>query len=462
MIKLLEKIKQNQHLLYIDPQTNKEYTISDLLLEEIPNPPNKELAFLYIDNSINSISALWSFYSKNYSIALLSQKLDNQFKLSLESIYKPSVVVDSSRDNVNSYTKTDLSLFTFFSNTKKSKVTIASEIKILLSTSGTTGSPKFVKLSDKNLYENALSILNYLPINSSDVTPLNLSVFYSYGLSILTTNSISGGKIICTNTDILNKNFWDEFKEYEFTSLAGVPFVYEMLERISFRNNNYPSLRYLTQAGGKLSSELIEKFGEFARENKVDFFIMYGQTEASARMSFLAPKYIQVKTGSIGKPILNGNFSIDKESRELVYQGPNVFGGYCVSLADLESYDTNKTLRTGDLAEVDSDGFYFIKGRIKRFVKITGTRINLDELETLLKKQFNDITLFCNGFQDKYILVGIFNLDFNKNVVIEYISKLLSVHGSLIKVFNIDKVPTTANGKINYDALIDYFKAKNN
>jgi acyl-CoA synthetase (AMP-forming)/AMP-acid ligase II len=462
MIKLLEKIKQNQHLLYIDPQTKNEYTISDLLLDDIKNPSNKELAFLYLDNSINSISALWSFYSKNYSIALLSQKLDNQFKKSLESIYKPSVIVDSSRDTINSYTKNSLSLFTFFSTIEKNKVTIANEIKVLLSTSGTTGSPKFVKLSDKNLYENALSILNYLPVKSSDVAPLNLSVFYSYGLSILTTNSISGGKIICTNTDILNKIFWDEFREYKFTSLAGVPFVYEMLERISFRNNKYPSLRYLTQAGGKLSSELIEKFGEFAKENEVDFFVMYGQTEASARMSFLAPKYIRVKSGSIGKPILNGNFSIDKETRELVYQGPNVFGGYCEGLADLESYDTNDILKTGDLAEVDNDGFYYIKGRIKRFVKITGTRINLDELETLLKKQFSDITLFCNGFQDKYILVGIYNLDFNKNVVIEYISKLLNVHGSLVKVFNIDKIPTTANGKINYDALTDYFDAKDN
>ena len=190
------------------------------------------------------------------------------------------------------------------------------DLKVLLSTSGTTGTPKLVKLSEANLRANAQSILAYLPIKQDDVTPLNLSICYSYGLSVLTSNSLAGGTIVCTNKDILSKDFWADFEKLGYTTLAGVPYIYEMLNRIGFLKKNYPQLRYMTQAGGKLSSKLAEVFSTHLKSQNKDFFIMYGQTEATARMSYLHPSYIESKIDSIGKAIPNGTFSIDKETNE--------------------------------------------------------------------------------------------------------------------------------------------------
>ena len=241
---------------------------------------------LYIDNSIYSIITLWNFFKSPHAFALLSPRLDIEFKIQLEENYKPDYIYDLTRNKINSYHQisltSDISLF----YNEFPKKNIHPEIKLMLSTSGTTGSPKFVKLSEKNVLRNALSIIDYLPINHEDSTPINLPIYYSYGLSILTSNSIAGGNIYCSNKDVLDKRFWSDFEKYKYSSLAGVPYLYEMLNRIGFTKNHYPSLRYLTQAGGKLNISFVEVFLEYAKRNEIKFFVMYGQTEATANVLF--------------------------------------------------------------------------------------------------------------------------------------------------------------------------------
>lgn len=342
----------------------------------------------------------------------------------------------------------------FLFQKKEQMHNISPEIKILLSTSGTTGSSKFVKLSEENLYSNAVSIVKYLPINFSDVCPLNLPLNYSYGLSILTTNAIAGGKIICGLKDILNKDFWNDFEENGFTSLAGVPYVYEILNRIGFLKKNYPSLKYLTQAGGKLNEKLISLFAEYSKNNSLDFFVMYGQTEATARMSYLNVNEFPNKIGSVGKSIDQGKFVIDQESNELIYDGPNVFGGYAECIDDLIHY-VKKPLFTGDLAKIDEDGFIYIIGRSKRFVKILGSRINLDELENNLKENFQNNTFICAGKEDTILQIACTNSTIEKVEVCNYIKELFNIHHAYIKFKIIENIPLTANGKINYIAILE-------
>jgi acyl-CoA synthetase (AMP-forming)/AMP-acid ligase II len=180
---------------------------------------------------------------------------------------------------------------------------------------------------------------------------------------------------------------------------------------------------------------------------------MYGQTEATARMSFLDPKFLGVKPASIGKPILNGSFYLTEYMNELCYKGPNVFGGYAEDIKDLQSFDLNQDLKTGDIATIDDEGFYYITGRIKRFVKIVGSRINLDEVEAMLKNEFHGVTFYCMGFRDKYILVVTGDSDFERNRIINHLSNELTLHKSFIKTAFMEHIPLTENGKINYTLI---------
>jgi long-chain acyl-CoA synthetase len=452
---IIQLIRQNKDLVLIDATHGHETGVNDLLLQQgWIDLPDRSLVFLYLDNSISSISMLLNLFNSAHVLALLSPRLNPSFKSSLETLYRPSLIFDPSRQEIIDYIRKPVTAgLQIFQNTNIRPVNLHPTLKLMLSTSGTTGSPKFVKLSSDNLLQNALSIIDYLPIFSEDVVPLNLPVYYSYGLSILTTNCIQGGKIICTNKDILNKDFWSEFGHYGFTSLAGVPYVYEVLYRIGFTKKKYLSLRYLTQAGGQLNTGLINVFCEYARNNSILFYVMYGQTEATARMSFLDPQYLETKAGSIGKPIRGGRFHLDEHIGELCYQGPNVFGGYASGPDDLSSYSSNRELRTGDIASVDEDGFYYITGRTKRFVKIIGSRINLDEVETMLKNHFHGKSFYALGLHDQYILVVTCERDFDHEIIVQFISGKLGLHRSFIKTRVLENIPLTENGKVNYTMI---------
>lgn len=448
-------ISENPALKFIDAETETEFTLSEILQNKISEKLQvpRTVAFLYLDNSFASVATLLNFLNSRHVAVLLNTKLNEKLKSNLEQVYTPSFIYDPERSAIEGYLNSDSNLF-YKSTTIPN---LHPELKLMLSTSGTTGSPKFVKLSENNLVENALSIIDYLPITVTDSTPLNLPVYYSYGLSVLTSNSIAGGKIICSNKDILQKEFWQEMEKFGYTSLSGVPYMYEMLNRLGFTKKQYPTLRYLTQAGGKLNEKLINIFSEYSTKNAIEFYVMYGQTEATARMSYLAPTLLNSKKGSIGKPIKNGQFSIVSETEELVYEGPNVFGGYAEKPEDLSTFEANEKLHTGDIAEMDTDGYYYIKGRLKRIAKIFGNRVNLDEIEQLLKNNFLQNQFACAGLNDQFLLMGITGSDKNENEIRQFISDTLKIHPTVIKTAFISELPLTANGKPDYAKLAELF-----
>jgi acyl-CoA synthetase (AMP-forming)/AMP-acid ligase II len=452
---LFEAALNNTHLKYIDAfDGGKKITLQQIKQKKTTslNDSDKSLAFLYVDNSIESISVFWFLMQSKHCLALLSNNLSAKFKNALEDKYNPKFIYDNQRSQIPHYHKSNIGSIELMISDDPEDYLIDENIKVLLSTSGTTGSPKFVKLSEENLLENTNSICNYLPIIKQDVTPLNLPISYSYGLSVLLTNSVAGGEVICSVPDILQREFWNAFEQFEFTSLAGVPFIYEMLDRFSFTKKSYHSLRYMTQAGGKLKNELVEKFGSYALENNLKFYAMYGATEASARMSYLEPGKIIDKKGSIGKPIKKGKFEIDQETSELIYEGPNVFGGYANDFLDLSTYDKSTVLRTGDIARKDAEGYYYIVGRIKRFVKISGLRINLDEVEELIFS-LKKIHVKCIGLNDKQLIVFYKenNLDI-KNLKKE-VARELKIHSSFVRFKEVSDFPLTPNEKIDYKKL---------
>ena len=218
---------------------------------------------------------------------------------------------------------------------------------------------------------------------------------YSYGLSIINTHLEAGAKIVISKTTIFEKKFWNILNNFKITSLGGVPDFYEMLQKLKFEKFELPHLKYITQAGGKLSKDLTE----YIKKNlirKFKFYTMYGQTEASPRISYLPYKYFNQKSFSIGKALMGckielideKNKKIVKENKigEIVFYGKNVCLGYAKNFNDLKKGDENKSkLFTGDLAYKDKDGFFYIVGRKNKISKIFGLRIDLEQIEKLIK-----------------------------------------------------------------------------
>ena len=412
------------------------------------------------DNNLESLAGYLTFINLDMVQLLLDHNLD-QFHLDqLMKLYRPQFIwlPKSKLDRLRSYRFMLVAEYGDYALTKLAHplYPINPMLSLLLSTSGSTGSPKLVRLSATNLSANAKSISEYLKISKKDHAITSLPFHYSYGLSVINSHLISGARILMTNISITRKEFWDFFRNKNASSFAGVPYSYEILDKIRFHKMDVPSLKTMTQAGGKLKTSLVKKFNDFCQSTGRQFFVMYGQTEATARISFLEPKMAGCKIGSIGKPIPKGKLHIeypknDPDQGELIYYGPNVCLGYANCWEDLANGDDNKgILRTGDLASVDADGFFYLKGRKKRFVKLFGHRINLDSVEHLAEEFFG--VCACLGNDQRLIIHHCKNSEIKENLLL--LSRRLGIHPNGLGECRHKELPVSSNGKIDYSKLI--------
>ncbi len=285
------------------------------------------------------------------------------------------------------------------------------ELALLLATSGSTGAPKLVRLSVANLEANASAIAEALAIRPDDRAMLNLPLAYTYGLSIVHSNLDAGAAVVLTSASVLDACFWRLFRAASATSLAGVPHTFELLARVDDWHTE-PTLRYVTQAGGRLEPDRVRELARTGQRHGWTFHVMYGQTEATARMSVLAPELAEQYPTSIGAPIRGGAFRIDDVPEatepgvgELVYQGPNVMMGYASEPADLALGALVDELRTGDLAKIGDGGLIEICGRRARFAKVVGLRIDLDYLEAQLEDR--GIEALCCEYDHRLAVVAV-------------------------------------------------------
>ncbi len=333
-------------------------------------------------------------------------------------------------------------------------------LQLCLTTSGSTGSPKLVRLSERNLESNAESIAEYLDITERERPVTSLPMYYSYGMSVINSHLIKGATILLTDKAVMQREFWDFIKEQKATSIAGVPYTYEMLRRLRFFRMELPELHTMIQAGGKLNAAFVKEYIDFAQQNGKKFIVMYGQTEASPRMSYLPFDKAVEKTASIGIAIPGGELSmVDADGvtitspdvdGELIYKGDNVCLGYAESRADLRKGDENGgVLHTGDVARFDADGYFYITGRMKRFVKVWGNRCNLDATEQLVKSITANCA--CVGVDD---LITIFVTEDGIDERIKtMLAEKMGLNPRAFQVRKIDAVPMKANGKIDYPQL---------
>lgn len=266
------------------------------------------------------------------------------------------------------------------------------ELALLLATSGSTGDAKFVRLSGANMLANACSIATYLGLAPGEIAIQSLPLHYSYGLSVLNSHLLAGATVALTSHSFIRPEFWRVVDGCRCTSFAGVPYMYETLHRLRINPAEHNSLRTMTQAGGHLRVDFVRYFHEAAMNRGARFFVMYGQTEATARIAYVPPERLSEKYGSIGIAIPNGRLwleVVDGEpaQQQLFYSGPNVMMGYANGPADLARGDElGGILATGDLAECDGDGYFRLTGRMARIAKLFGKRINLAGVETEVEK----------------------------------------------------------------------------
>ncbi|MEV0221739.1 AMP-binding protein [Streptomyces sp. NPDC050704] len=338
------------------------------------------------------------------------------------------------------------------------------DLALLLSTSGSTGSPKLVRLSHENLQANAESIATYLGITDTDRAATTLPPHYCFGLSVIHSHLLRGAGLILTERSVSDAAFWQEFRAARGTSLAGVPYTFDLLDRVGFDRMELPHLRRVTQAGGRLAPERVRRYAESGRRHGWELFVMYGQTEATARMAYLPPHLATERPEAVGVPIPGGSFRLSPvdgmdshgpDVGELIYSGPNVMLGYAETPADLALGRTVQELHTGDLARRASDGLYEIVGRRSRFAKILGLRIDPQRVETLLEQ--HGVRAYCAGDGDALAVAALGTPGSAGEEARARLRRLVSEGCGLparaIRIRVLAELPRLTTGKPDYEAV---------
>lgn len=427
--------------------------------------PKRGLVFLFANNTVNSIIAYLAALHAKCPVALLDKQLKEDFAHNLIQTYRPEYIYFDGDINISEeYQQQPQGLY---QRKQKSIPNLHEDVTILLSTSGSTGSPKFVRLSTNNIVSNTASITQSLHIDKRERAITILQFHYSYGMSILNTHLQQGASIVVTNASVMEEEFWNAIVKYEVTSLAGVPYTYQMLDRLGFNDRDLPHLRTLTQAGGKMALNLTQKMWQATQAKNRKLYVMYGQTEAAPRISCVPSERLSEKMGSAGQVLAGGKLWVKTDedtltdsaniTGEIVYEGPNVMMGYAEKRDDLALGDVQgDVLYTGDLGYLDEDGFLFITGRSKRIAKVFGLRVSLDEVENLLR----DLgAVAVVGAKDKLYA---HHESRDETLIIALRKKLatdLKIPLQAIRMHYMDSLPTMASGKVNYRALTSLHEA---
>lgn len=420
----------------------------------------RALGFLLVGNNLESLVAYVACLNHGIVPVMLDARIDGDALGRLVAAYEPDFVWRAGNGAPGKV---------------RARGGLHPDLALLLTTSGSTGSPKLVRQSYGNIRANTASIVEYLGLGPGERAITTLPMNYTYGLSIINTHLAVGATLLLTEKSLMQREFWNFFADGGATSFGGVPYTYEMLDKLMFFRRKLPSLRTMTQAGGKLLPALHRKFAEYAAREGKNFVVMYGQCEATARMAYLPPERALDKVGSMGIAIPGGKFTlVDADGREiadagvtgeLVYEGANVTLGYAECRADLAKGDERHgRLETGDMAQRDEEGFYTIVGRKKRFLKIFGNRVNLDETERLVKERFPGLDCACGGVDDKMkVFVAGFGLRVSGSSegkdggeldeIRAFLAEKTHLNFSSFEMRVVDTIPKNASGKTLYSEL---------
>ena len=426
---------------------------------------SRKLVFCLCSNSISSIVGYVGLVRQGHVCVMLPATIELDRLQSLVGLFEPNFLFAPTEvlHDLNFAVTHKLQDYGFAELSAQS-VEMNPDLMLLMTTSGSTGSPMLVRISSENAYRNAHSIIESLDLTSADRALTTLPMNYTYGLSIINSQLEVGGSLVVSEATLMDRQFWNLVAESGSTYFGGVPYTYQMLQRVGVKRLAGSNLRMLTQAGGKLDEDLVRKIHSDCAAIGIEFNVMYGQTEATARMSVLKSKFVADHPWSIGHAIPGGVLRIldldsdnempEGEAGELEYIGPNVAMGYATGKADLPlGAEFGNSIRTGDLAVVEADGFLRIVGRRKRFVKIFGNRVNLDDVENMVIS--TGVEAACTGVDDKLMVHVVSETDSTPSELQEQVAKFIGAHKNSVEVRLIRNIPRAESGKVLYSALME-------
>lgn len=442
----------------VDGGTHRTVTYEQLITSIDDGSDLHGLVFVLMHESIDHVLAYLAALEHSDAIALIHPAIPLDRFSTLVEAYAPDVVVGTEEDlrrlglDCDPRTAGDDRIW-LHRSAGGDDGSMHPELQLLLSTSGSTGSPKFVRLSTTNLGHNAVAIARSLALEPDDVAITCLPLHYTYGLSVLHSHLAVGSSIVCTSSDLLSKEFWSEFDRHGCTWLAGVPFSYSIYDRLRLLENLPLSLRGMTQAGGRLGPESVARYATALRDQGRGFYVMYGQTEATARMSVLPPELAPAHPDTVGYPLEDGTFEIvdSTDGRgEVVYRGPNVMMGYASNRNDLARGDElGGQLQTGDLGELTPEGLLRITGRVKRIVKVRGVRISLDEIEAIAQEHVQSAAVAGTDRVRVFVAMDVPD----ERALRRTIADSAGMVPRDVEIVRVEELPTTSRGKIDYRAL---------
>jgi long-subunit acyl-CoA synthetase (AMP-forming) len=452
---LLTKIKT----IKIISENGTCYTIKDIknIKEKFESLLKKKKLILFIvDNDEFAIIFYIVCLIYKQGLMIINSNITNNSLDSIIKKFKPDIIFSKNSKNFNNSKNYKIiksfEYYNIYQYNNNKNLEIHKDLALLLTTSGTSGESKFVKLSYQNIYTNAEAIKKYLGIKSTDRTMTILPIHYSYGISVINSHLVAGAKIFVNKLSFLEKEFWERIKKFKITNFSGVPFHYEILYKMNIKKLPIRNIKVFTQAGGKLNPNLVKYFTNELIKLKKKFFVMYGQTEASPRISYINQKNLRKYPDSVGKAVPGGAIYIKKKKNqvgEIYYRGKNIYCGYASDRNHLNDLKKIKILKTGDIG-YKKKNFLFITGRISRFIKIHGIRLNIDTLEEYL----NNLKISCRCiFKNEKIYIFFLNMNIDENKIKELINRDFEVHTNSIKLIKINKFPLLTNKKIDYKQL---------
>lgn len=417
---------------------------------------SKELVLCLCQNQISSIISYLASLESGHAVGLIDAASRLPALSRLIEAYRPEwiavsedLALELELDEMYARTWSPELALPMWRRKHETSEEIYRDLNLLLSTSGTTGSPKFVRLTRANIESNAYSISLALGLGNRERAITSLPIHYSYGLSVVNSHLSCGGTVVVTSQSVLERSFWEAFDRNRCTSFAGVPYTYSMLRRIGFEGFDLPTLRAMTQAGGRLDDATILRFHRLLAARGQQLHVMYGQTEATARICCMPPGELADRIGSVGPAIAGGRLRI--ENGEVVYSGPNVMLGYATSREGLGRGDELEgTLYTGDVGFLDGDGYLTLIGRNKRFAKVFGLRVNLEEIEDRLRSYGPTAAI---AGEDRVVLFceygDLEELERHRRRLIDE----LTLHPTSLELRRIDRIPVSVRGKVDYGEL---------
>ncbi len=409
-------------------------------------PDRRSLILLAVDNSWGSVVSYLACIASNLPTVLLPHGDDN-FLSEIALQYDANFIVDGPSGCVTHRSATEHELHP--------------ELQILLSTSGSTGSPKLVRLSGKNLTANATSIAQALNLSKEDRCVASLPMSYSYGLSVINSTIAARGCIVLIPGTATQPSFWNCARVSNATTLSTTPYMWDLIESQGLNVLQIPTLSRITVAGGALLPSKVAEYAHLGRAIGWDLYVMYGQTEATARIAILPPDLAFDCPDAVGFPIEGGSVRLEHivghplSTGELIYCGPNVMLGYATSVEDLSRGHDSRELATGDLATIDKSGCIRIVGRTSHFTKVRGHRIDLRHLEDTVKQ--SGVELACIASAEH---INVVTTSITPEALLSTVCTASGLPPDAFRLFLVEELPRSPNGKVSMKQIQQIVKTE--